>query len=428
MLRFLFSGHCAIFTFFALSDYSITQKGKTQNTDTGRRATGGLFCCSANLITALTYTEKGRDHEVKTHMEGGENMIIHEETNFDVPLEIIRASEVEPKEVKWLWYPYIPFGKVTILQGDPGDGKSALALKVASILTKGDPLPFTDEEPKEPVTVIYQTTEDDLDDTVVPRFLSSDGNAERLIFIKENEKRLTFGDPRLIEAIRKYDAKVLILDPLSAYIGENCSMNMANETRAEFNHLIETAKATDCAVLIVAHMNKMRSTEPLYRTVGSIDVVGAARSVLSVVRTNNKENPNERLLVQVKSNLSSTGSAIVFEVSEDGVNFIDEIEMTAKEAFELSGHKMGRPSEKCDEAKRFIEKFLGDGKPHPASECIQKLKAAGFKESTFKKAKRKLGVVTDKPSFGFTWQLPKVEEGKYQWEEITADDDLPFGI
>lgn len=172
----------------------------------------------------------------------------------------------------------------------------------------------------------------------------------------------------------------------------------------------------------------MRSTEPLYRTVGSIDVVGAARSVLSVVRTNNKENPNERLLVQVKSNLSSTGSAIVFEVSEDGINFIDEIEMTAKEAFELSGPKMGRPSEKCDEAKRFIEKFLGDGKPHPASECIQKLKAAGFKESTFKKAKRKLGVVTDKPSFGFTWQLPKVEEGKYQWEEITADDDLPFGI
>ena len=138
-------------------------------------------------------------------------------------------------------------------------------------------MPFTDEEPREPVTVIYQTTEDDLDDTVVPRFLSSDGNAERLIFIKENEKRLTFGDPRLIEAIRKYDAKVLILDPLSAYIGENCSMNMANETRAEFNHLIETAKATDCAVLIVAHMNKMRSTEPLYRTVGSIDVVGAAR-------------------------------------------------------------------------------------------------------------------------------------------------------
>ena len=84
-------------------------------------------------------------------------MIIHEETNFDVPLEIIRASEVEPKEVKWLWYPYIPFGKVTILQGDPGDGKSTLALKVASILTKGDPLPFTDEEPREPVTVIYQT-------------------------------------------------------------------------------------------------------------------------------------------------------------------------------------------------------------------------------------------------------------------------------
>ena len=97
-------------------------------------------------------------------------------------LEIIKASEIIPKEVRWLWYPYIPFGKVTLLQGDPGDGKSKLMLSLAALLSKGEPLPFADEEEHtEPMTVIYQTTEDDADDTVVPRFNSADGDGERLM-------------------------------------------------------------------------------------------------------------------------------------------------------------------------------------------------------------------------------------------------------
>ena len=144
------------------------------------------------------------------------------ETNFSVPLEIIKASEIEPREVKWLWYPYIPFGKVTLLQGDPGDGKSKLMLSIAALLSKGEPLPFTETEENEPMAIIYQTTEDDADDTVVPRFNSADGNGENLIFIKEDEKTLSFGDNRIREAIEMYNAKLLILDPLSSYIGENC--------------------------------------------------------------------------------------------------------------------------------------------------------------------------------------------------------------
>ena len=112
--------------------------------------------------------------------------------NIPAKLEIIKASEITPKEVRWLWYPYIPFGKVTLLQGDPGDGKSKLMLSLAALLSKGVPLPFADEdESGEPMTVIYQTTEDDADDTVVPRFNSAGGDGDRLIFIKEDEKSLT---------------------------------------------------------------------------------------------------------------------------------------------------------------------------------------------------------------------------------------------
>ena len=141
--------------------------------------------------------------------------------NISAKLEIIKASEITPKEVRWLWYPYIPFGKVTLLQGDPGDGKSKLMLSLAALLSKGAPLPFAEEdESGEPMTVIYQTTEDDADDTVVPRFNSAGGDGDRLIFIKEDEKSLTFGDDRIREAVEKYHAKLLILDPMSSYIGD----------------------------------------------------------------------------------------------------------------------------------------------------------------------------------------------------------------
>lgn len=168
-----------------------------------------------------------------------------------VTLEIIRASEVTPREVKWLWYPYIPFGKITLLQGDPGDGKSKFMLALSALLTDGKPLPFQEaEEASGPMTVIYQTTEDDADDTVVPRFIASGGNRDNLIFIKENEKHLTFGDDRLQQAIERYNVKLLILDPLSSYIGEDCSMNDANKTRTELNHLIKIGQETGCAIVV----------------------------------------------------------------------------------------------------------------------------------------------------------------------------------
>ena len=255
------------------------------------------------------------------------------------------------------------------------------------------------------MTIIYQTTEDDADDTVVPRFNSAGGNGENLIFIKEDEKSLSFGDNRIAEAIEKYHAKLLILDPMSSYIGENCSMNNANETRAEFNHLIAVAKNTGCAIVIIAHMNKMRDINPLYRTNGSIDIAGAARSILAITRTPNKEAPAERYMVQVKSNLAPTGSAILFEVAEKGVDFISEMEMTAEEAFQSLAPKMGRPNEKEIKAKEFLLEMLKDGEML-SSDCEEKLEAAGFKKSTIKKAKKKAGVISRKQGFLWYWSLP----------------------
>lgn len=163
---------------------------------------------------------------------------------------ITKASEVEVREIEWLWYPYIPFGKVTVIQGDAGDGKSTFVLKLAAMLTCGEPMPFTDGEGQEPVNVIYQSSEDDADDTIVPRFIKAGGNLDRLLFISEKEKYLSFTDERLVEAIKMTDAKLIVLDPLSAYIGEDTGINSANEVRRQFRPLIEIAKERRCAILM----------------------------------------------------------------------------------------------------------------------------------------------------------------------------------
>ena len=228
-------------------------------------------------------------------------------------VEITKASEVKVRKIEWLWYPYIPFGKITVVQGDAGDGKSTFVLNLAAMLSRGQPMPFTDGTGQAPISIIYQSSEDDADDTIVPRFISAGGDPERLLFISEKERYLSFSDERLIRAIRQTGARLIVLDPLSAYIGEETGINAANEVRRQFRPLIEIAREQRCAVLIVHHMNKSIGQKAINRAVGSVDIVGAARSVLLVARTD-REHPDERIMAQVKCNVGPTGNAIVFSV------------------------------------------------------------------------------------------------------------------
>ena len=299
-------------------------------------------------------------------------------------LKLISASEIKPRAVRWLWYPFIPVGKVTILQGDPGDGKSTFMLELAARMTSGRPFPFAEEEQSGPQRVIYQTTEDDADDTVVPRFLMAGGDPNYLTFIDESEKAITFADDRIAEAIKKTDAKLLILDPLSAYIGD-CSLNQANEVRPRFNYLIKTARERDCAIVIVDHMNKASQSKAIYRTPGTIDVVGAARSSLIIGR--HPELDDVRIMVQQKSNLAPTGNAISFSVGEEGIAFLEELKMTADELLASTSVQIGRPAIKTEGAVEFMKEMLSDGELHPAAECRNELEKAGYHQGTVSKAK-----------------------------------------
>ena len=134
--------------------------------------------------------------------------------------EILCFADIQAEEVKWLWYPYIPYGKITILQGDPGCGKTMAVLSLAALLSKGENLPF-EEAAREPISILYQTSEDGIADTIKPRLESAGANCTRIKIINEEKRALTFDDPRLEQSILQENARLLILDPLSAYIGPN---------------------------------------------------------------------------------------------------------------------------------------------------------------------------------------------------------------
>lgn len=202
-------------------------------------------------------------------------------------------SNVEATSVRWLWYPYISYGKLTLLQGDPGEGKSTFIIRVAAALTKGEALPGCCK-PDEPVTVIYQCSEDGLSDTVKPRLMEAGADCSRVVYIVEEEIPLTLDDERIEDAIAQTGAKLMIIDPIQAFMGPDADWNNAIKIRHMLRNLSSTAQKYNCAVVMVGHLNKMTGGKNLYRGLGSIDIAAIARSVLMISR--DKEEPSKRYM------------------------------------------------------------------------------------------------------------------------------------
>ena len=220
-------------------------------------------------------------------------------------LQMIKMSEIQSQEVAWLWFPFIPYGKLTIVQGDPGDGKTTLVLNIAAKLSKGEGL---DSKMKrtEPLNVIYQSAEDGLADTVKPRLETAGANCENISVIDESIKSLSMIDERLEEAVIRTKAKLLILDPIQAYLGGGMDMNRANEARDMTKKLATLAEKYQCAIVLVGHMNKAAGNKAAYRGMGSIDFLrwqGASCWSAEV-----EGEANIRAVVQIKNNLAAFGT------------------------------------------------------------------------------------------------------------------------
>ena len=324
-------------------------------------------------------------------------------TEQKIELKMIRMSEIQSQEIEWLWYPFIPYGKLTIIQGDPGDGKTTMVLNLAAKLSKGEAL---DENMKvtEPVNVIYQTAEDGLADTVKPRLELAGADCERIIVIDESDKSLSMVDERLEQAIVRTGARLLILDPIQAYLGGGMDMNRANEARDMTKKLGALAEKTKCAIILIGHMNKASGNKAAYRGMGSIDFFAVARSVLLVGRVEGES--NTRAVVQIKNNLAAFGHPKAFALSEDGFKWLGDYEITVDEV--LGG--ITPKANKMEQAKQMLRELAETQSAVLSNEIFDRANELGISKRTLENAKKELGVQTRKINNAWYWELDKVKQ------------------
>ena len=311
--------------------------------------------------------------------------IVLKEPSKAETVKIIRMSDVELTPVDWLWKPYLPFGKLSVLQGNPGEGKTYFAMHLAAACTNGKLLP--NMERMEPFNVIYQTAEDGLGDTVKPRLIEAGADLDRVLVIDDSEVQLTLSDERIEKAIIENNARLVIIDPIQAYLGADVDMNRANEVRPIFMRLGQVAQRTGCAILLIGHLNKAAGMQSLQRGLGSIDIAAAVRSVMFIGKL--KHDPIMRILTHEKSSLAPPGVSLAFSLGDEGgFRWVGEYDITADEM--LSGIEPQRET-KTQQAKDLICTLLAGGKQALSEDIDKAALERGIPGRTVRDAKRELG-------------------------------------
>ena len=261
-------------------------------------------------------------------------------------------------------------------------------------------MPECSVPPPEPWSVIYQSTEDSLADTVKPRLVCAGADCSRIAFIDDGNYPLTLSDERLEQAVIESQARLLVLDPLQAFLGTSADMHRATDMRPLLQKLAGIAERTGCAVVIIGHMNKAVGAKGLYRGLGTIDIAATARSVLLIGRL--KESPAIRVMTHLKSSLAPEGCSVAFELVEDGgFRWIGYYDVSVNDL--LCGTQPVEES-KMDQAQSLLREFLESG-PIPCTEVYAVCKAQGISERTVDTAKRLLNIKSIKRADGWYWSL-----------------------
>ena len=307
-------------------------------------------------------------------------------------------EDIKQTSVEWLWFPYIPFGKLTIIQGNPGEGKTYFAMMLTAACTNRKLFP--NMEDIEPFNVIYQTAEDGMGDTIKPRLIEAGADLSRVMVIDDTEEALTLSDDRIEKAVRQNRVRLVIIDPVQAFIGADVDMNRANEVRPIFRSLGDIAQATGCAIVLIGHLNKAAGTQSTYRGLGSIDITAAVRSLLFIGKL--KDSPTTRVLIHEKSSLAPPGQSLAFSLGDEkGFEWIGAYDITADEL--LAGTDTAKTESKTAQAQMLILELLADGKRMPSAELEKAVNERGISSRTMRTAKSRIGdrLVTEKD--GTAW-------------------------
>ena len=309
---------------------------------------------------------------------------------------------LKSKEVEWLWKPYIAFGKLTVLEGDPGDGKTTFALMLVSQLTS-----LQGREIKglcsRKINVIYQSAEDGVEDTIKTKLDRMHADCRRVCFIAKND--LSLEDDSIEKAIIKSKAELLVFDPIQSFIGKEKSMNSVKGVRTTLKKLGTVAAKTKCAILFIGHLTKAEGKKTLYRGLGSIDIPAIARSVLYLQRS--QYDKRIRIISQIKNSLDMEGLTVAYETDKENyVHWIGEYtEEFGEPLVKVDGSftKAGRPETKFTKGRELIKGLMDSGATG-AKFILSKCKEQDIGIATITKIKRDLHIVSYKDNNIWTWR------------------------
>ena len=318
---------------------------------------------------------------------------------------VVTYDQLTEKRLEWLWYPYIPFGKLTLIQGDPGDGKSTVVLDLAARVSAGKAMPDGTGK-REPAFVLYQCYEDGAEDTVLPRITQAKAAAENIGFISSPSDEFITAET-YDEAIKKTGAKMCIIDPLQEFFGDDGDMANAVSVRRKMKGLIQAAERNACAIVLIGHLNKTKGAKTLYRSMGSIDIVASVRSVLSVLRVD--EASSIRVLHHTKSSLAPYGEDFGFEIDEEnGLQWIGPVSVQDEQEALVEQSRKSIPMKQEKGVQQLIEWLIQAD--IPSNEVFGRLSQMGIQERTGYKIKRALGIQSIKKADGWYWHLSTEED------------------
>ena len=330
----------------------------------------------------------------------------------------VRMDKVPRETIEWLWKPWLPLGKLAILDGDPKTGKTTLALQFAAILSQGWPFPGKDGRPgdkQDPANSVILCAEDGLGDTLGPRLDTAEADCARIeamtgIRVREGAKlkdqMVTLADVEQIEAlVVDTKAKFLIVDPIQAYIGSKVNTDKANETRPVLQALAALAARQKCSVLIIRHRRKAGGSA-LEGGMGSVDFTAAARSVMVAVRDPD-EPKTKRVLAHTACNLALESDSLKYEIQEPDAKFVWG-GLDTRTADEVCEKPKGKPKPEAtpEDAETFLKNLLLNER-RASNEVKAKAHREGIKPHVLLKAKDRLGVEVTKVGALWFWSLPE---------------------
>ena len=328
---------------------------------------------------------------------------------------VTRLSDVETERLAWLWWSRLLLGKLNIVDGDPGQGKTTMLLDIAARVTTERDMP--DGSPGVLGGVVILTAEDGLADTIRPRLENAGADLTRCVAITDivegDDSRLPSipADLDVVEAAcRAIEAKLIIVDPLMAYLDERVNSNRDQDVRRALRSLARLAETTGAAVACVRHLNKMAGGNALYRGGGSIGIIGAARSGLVVGP--HPEDASRHIVASTKCNLAAPPPSLVYRLEDAGNGMARVVweGVTAHDASAILGQPVDDEERSAlDEAKSFLADALAGGR-RPSLDVQKEARQTGIRDMTLRRARRALTVQVQRDGFGpgsvVYWSLP----------------------